>query len=198
MMKEIDYYMVPSSPWTYLGHDRLAAIAAKHGARIIMKPFDLGRVFPLSGGVPLPKRAPQRQSYRLAELARWRDYTGVPLTLQPKHFPAPADLAMRMIVAAQIGHGPDQAFMLAGAIMRGLWAEELDIADPATLAVIANRAGMDAEELLAEGDAVQADIDRNTDEAIETDVFGSPWYRVGTENFWGQDRLEFVDRALAA
>ncbi len=72
-MKSVDYYMIPSSPWTYLGHDRLAQIAKSHGASIVMKPFDLGRIFPLSGGLPLPKRAPQRQTYRLAELARWRD-----------------------------------------------------------------------------------------------------------------------------
>ncbi len=197
-MKEIDYFMVPSSPWTYLGHDRLAAIAARHGARIIMKPFDLGRVFPLSGGLPLGKRAPQRQSYRLAELARWRDHLGVALNVQPRYFPVPADLAMRMIVAAQIGHGADLAFQLAGRIMRACWADEQDINDPATLAALANTDGMDGAELLAEGDAVQADIDRNTDEAIAAQVFGSPWYRVGEQHFWGQDRLDFVDRALSA
>ncbi len=196
-MKEIEYFMIPSSPWTYLGHDRLASIAARHGARINMKPFDLGRVFPLSGGLPLPKRAPQRQAYRLAELARWRDQLGVPLTIQPRHFPVPADLALRMIAAAQIAHGPDQSFRLAGDIMRACWAEEQDIADERTLVALANAAGMDGDELQAAGDAAQPDIDRNTDAAIAAQVFGSPWYRVGNDNFWGQDRLDFVDRALA-
>lgn len=197
-MKQIDYFMVPTSPWTYLGHDKLGQIAERHGARINLMPFDLGRVFPLSGGLPLPKRAPQRQSYRMEELARWRDATGLTLTLEPKFFPAPIDEAMRMIIAAQISHGPAQAFTLAGAIMKACWAEEKNIADTATLIALADEQGMEGAELIEQSASAQADIDRNTDQAIAANVFGSPWYRVDGQNFWGQDRLEFVDKALAA
>lgn len=195
-MKQIDYFMVPSSPWTYLGHERLGQIAARHGASINLKPFDLGRVFPLSGGLPLPKRAPQRQKYRFEELARWRDEVKLPLTLEPAFFPVPVEDAMRVIVAAQISHGPDQAFTLAGAIMKAVWADERNIGDPKTLAMLADEQGMDGQELLAQSASVQADIEHNTEEAIDSNVFGSPWYRIDGHNFWGQDRLDFVDKAL--
>ena len=76
MSLSIDYYLAPQSPWTYLGHARLVQMAAKHGAQVRLKPVDLGKVFPVSGGLPLAQRAPQRQAYRLLELARWRDALG--------------------------------------------------------------------------------------------------------------------------
>lgn len=196
-MKTVEYYMIPSSPWTYLGHNRLAQIAQSHNATIIMKPFDLGRVFPISGGLPLPKRAPQRQTYRLAELERWRDFLNVPLTIEPKHFPVPADQAMVMICGAIAQHGQEKAFSLAGAIMKGCWADEKNINDVPTLHSIAQEQGLDGAALMSDADAMTAQINLNTDEAIERQAFGSPWYRVGDQQFWGQDRLDFVDRALA-
>ena len=57
------------------------------GARINVLPVDLGRVFPVSGGLPLAKRAPQRQAYRLVELKRFSEFLGRPLHLQPRYFP---------------------------------------------------------------------------------------------------------------
>ena len=87
MMKNIDYYLTPISPWTYLGHERFAQIAQRRGAAVAVKPVDYGVIFPQSGGLPLAKRAPQRQAYRLMELVRWRDFLGVPLNLRPKFFP---------------------------------------------------------------------------------------------------------------
>ncbi|MFK7963088.1 MAG: 2-hydroxychromene-2-carboxylate isomerase [Burkholderiaceae bacterium] len=196
-MKTIEYFMIPSSPWTYLGHARLQDIAARHGASIEMKPFDLGKVFPLSGGLPLPKRAPQRQRYRLEELKRWRDALNVPMVIEPAFFPVAADDALRVIIAAQISHGADRAFALAGAIMKACWANQENIADVATLTALADEQGMEGKELIEQSASVQADLDRNTQEAIDTHVFGSPWYRVGEHNFWGQDRLEFVSKALS-
>ncbi len=196
-MTSIDYFMVPSSPWTYLGHERLGQIAARHNASINLKPFDLNRVFPLSGGLPLPKRAPQRQRYRFEELTRWREALELPLNLEPTFFPVAIDQAMRVIVAAQISHGPEQAFALAGAMLRAVWAEQRNIADPDTLSLLADELGMEGPELLAQAESVQADVDHNTEEAIESHVFGSPWYRLGSQNFWGQDRLDFLDKALA-
>ena len=122
MTKTVDYFLSPVSPWTYLGHDRLVAIARRHGATVRVKPMDLGRVFPVSGGVPLAKRAPQRQAYRLHELVRWRDHLGVPLQVHPRHFPVPADAAAMAIVAADLAAGGDAALLLAGALMRACWA----------------------------------------------------------------------------
>jgi 2-hydroxychromene-2-carboxylate isomerase len=102
-MKTVSYYFTPASPWTYLGHARFVEMAKRHGATVRLRPVDLGRVFPVSGGLPLAKRAPQRQAYRLHELARWRDALGVPLTIHPKFFPVPADLAARTLIATDLG-----------------------------------------------------------------------------------------------
>lgn len=195
-MQTIEYFMIPSSPWTYLGHARLGEIAAANNAKIELKPFDLGQVFPVSGGLPLGKRAPQRQAYRLAELARWRDFLQLPLTVEPKFFPTPADAAMHLIVAANQLSGDAAAFALAGAIMKALWAEETDIADAQSLRAIATAQGLDYDQLIKAAPAAVETIAANTREAIDTQVFGSPWFRINGQNFWGQDRLDFVERAL--
>lgn len=200
MSKTCQYYFAPQSPWTYLGHERLGALARSHGARIDMKPCDLGKVFEVSGGLPLAKRAPQRQAYRLVELRRWSGHLGLPLNLQPKFFPVTGEPAAKLIIAAQIAHRGEAAFGLAGALMRALWAEEQNIADEGTLAAIADGCGLDGRQLLlsAGTEAVQAAYDANTRDAIAAGVFGSPWYVVDGEAYWGQDRLDFVERALAA
>lgn len=199
MGKTIDYYFAPQSPWAYLGHERAVALANKYGATLDAKPCDLGKVFPLSGGLPLAKRAPQRQAYRLVELKRWSDSLNIPLNLHPKFFPVPPDPAARLIIACKLAHGNDAALALAGAVMRAVWAEERNIGDDATLSALASECGHDGAGLLqaAQTENVQAEYDRYTNEAIAANVFGSPWYVVDGEGFWGQDRLDFVERALA-
>jgi 2-hydroxychromene-2-carboxylate isomerase len=198
MGKTVTYFLTPQSPWSYLGHERLVALAKAHDAAIDIKPFDLGKVFSVSGGLPLSKRAPQRQAYRLADMARWGDFLNLPINTQPKFFPVPPEQASRFIIAARTGLGADVALVLAGAIMRALWAEDRNIADDATLVQIAGQCGMDGAMLLksAETPGVQAQLDKNTDEAIAANVFGAPWYIVDDQAFWGQDRLDFVERAL--
>jgi 2-hydroxychromene-2-carboxylate isomerase len=196
-MKNIVYYMAPQSPWTWLGHDRLIAMARKHGATIDLRPADLNRVFPLSGGLPLAKRAPQRQAYRLVELPRWSRFVGVPLNLHPKYFPVAGDDASKLIIAATETAGAEAGLRTAGALLRAVWVEDRNIADPATLAEIAGECGLDAAALAAASDKAAEIYDRNTQAAIEDQVFGAPWYVVNGEPFWGQDRLDFVDRALA-
>lgn len=199
MSKVVDYYFAPPSPWSWLGHDRLVAIAARHGAQIDIKPCDMGKVFSVSGGLPLAKRPPQRQAYRLVELKRWSTFLNMPINLHPKFFPVAGDPASRLIIAAKLAHGNDRALALAGAIMRGVWAEDKNIADADTLRTITTLCGLDGDALMrsAETASVQAEYDRYTEEAIAANVFGAPWYIVDGEGFWGQDRLDFVDRALA-
>jgi len=198
MDKLIDYYMTPISPYVYLGHERFVAIARRHGATIAVKPINLGLVFPVSGGVPLSKRAPQRQAYRLVELTRWSRYLQVPLNLHPAHFPVSADLASRFVLAA-LEEGVDAALDLVGALGRALWAEDRDIADPATLAAVAAATGRDAAALAARAEAPDIAVRYKvlTQEAIDRGVFGAPTYVCDGELFWGQDRLDFLDRALA-
>ncbi|RJG05162.1 2-hydroxychromene-2-carboxylate isomerase [Noviherbaspirillum cavernae] len=199
MAKTCEYFFAPQSPWAYLGHQRFVDLTAKHGVQIEIKPCDLSRVFTVSGGLPLARRAPQRQAYRLVELKRWSEHLGMPLNLQPKHFPVPAEPAAKFIIATKLAHGTDAALALTGAVMRALWAEEKNIADADTLAAIGLACGHDGRMLLksAETTSVQSEYDRFTDEAIAANVFGSPWYVVDGESFWGQDRLDFVERAFA-
>lgn len=199
MTKTIDYYLSPMSPWTYLGHERFGAIARKHGAAIDVKPVDYGKIFPASGGLPLTKRAPQRQKYRLVELARWRDYLDVPLTIQPKYFPYDAQAASLLILAAKQYAGAEAATNLAGAILRACWVEERNMADEADLKAAAREQGADADALVAASKRPEtaAQYERFTQEAIERNVFGAPTYVYNGEPFWGQDRLDFLDRALA-
>jgi len=198
MSKVCEYFFSPQSPWAYLGHERFVALANRHGVQVELKPFDLGKVFNVSGGLPLAKRPPQRQAYRLVELKRWSEFLQIPLNLHPKFFPVPTDAAARMIIATRLAHGTDAALGVAGAIMRALWAEDRNIGDPDTLAAIALDAGHDGKALLksSETASVQGEYDRFTDEAIAANVFGSPWYVVDGEGFWGQDRLDFVERAF--
>jgi 2-hydroxychromene-2-carboxylate isomerase len=191
MPATVDYYFTPTSPWTYLGHERFASIAGRAGAAVHAKPVDYGVVFPQSGGLPLAKRAPQRQAYRLQELARWREFLGVPLNIQPKFFPADPTAAACLICAA-----PEAKRMaLAGDFLRAVWAEEMNIADAAVQARIAARHGIaDAAGAIAAGKAV---YEKNTQEAVGRQVFGAPTYAVGEALFWGQDRLDFLERVLA-
>lgn len=198
MPHQIDYFLAPHSPWTYLGHERFLRIAAAAGATVRLLPVDLAQVFPVSGGLPLQKRAPQRQAYRLVELARFRDALGLPLTLQPPYFPVAADAAARLIVAVDQADGVPAALDLAGRALAAVWVQQRDIASDQTLAGLLAEAGLPAARLQASRSAeVQARYQRNTDEAITAGVFGTPSYVIDGEIFWGQDRLDFVERRLA-
>ena len=198
MSKLIDYYLTPISPFVYLGHDRFVAIARRHAATIAVKPINLGQVFPASGGLPLSKRAPQRQAYRLVELKRWSSYLRMPLNVHPAHFPVSGDLASRFVLAA-LEQDVERALDLVGALGRAVWSDERDIADLQTLADIAHARGLDAAALAERANA--PDIETRytvlTQEAIDRGVFGAPTYVHSGELFWGQDRLDFLDRALA-
>lgn len=190
MQKIIDYYFTTSSPWSFLGHARFGEIGRRHGAEIRVKPVDYGVIFPQSGGLPLPKRAPQRQAYRLVELRRWSLHLGIAINIQPKHFPVNGNPAACLILGAPEA----ERFALAGALLTVLWTEEANIADPQTLARLAARHGVaDATAAIAAGEPAYAAL---TEEARARGVFGAPTYVYRDELFWGQDRLDFVDRAL--
>jgi carboxymethylenebutenolidase len=198
MSTTIDYFFAAQSPWTYLGHRRFVDLARRAGATVRVRPMDLGsKVFPVSGGVPLPQRAPQRQAYRLVELERFRRFLGMPMNVKPKFFPVAADPGNRLIVATDRAHGSGAALELTGRILAACWAEERDIASAETLAAVLAEAGLPAE-LLATSSTpeVQAAYAAHTQAAIEAGVFGAPSYVVDGEIFWGQDRLDFVARRL--
>lgn len=197
--KQCAYYFAPQSPFAYLGHARFVALAKQYGVQVDVKPCDLGKVFNVSGGLPIAKRSPQRQAYRLAEMKRWSEFLQVPLNLQPKFFPVAGDPAAKLIIATRIAHGSDAALAVTGAVMRAVWAEERNIADVETLAAIATTRGYDGAALVksSETATIQTEYDRFTDDAIGANVFGAPWFVVDGEGYWGQDRLDFVERAFA-
>lgn len=199
MRHAVDYYFAPNSPWTYLGHARFAALLAGSGASVRVLPMDLAQVFPVSGGLPLSQRAPQRQAYRLQELKRYAEALGLPLVVQPRFFPVAADAASRLIVASDLALDAAAAMRLTGAIGAAVWTQERNIADPATLASLLSECALDAD-LLAQSQSaeVQTRYAQNTQAAIDAGVFGAPSYVVDGELFWGQDRLDFVERRLSA
>lgn len=198
MARSIDYFFAPQSPWTYLGHARLVAMAQASGAAVRVLPIDLGRVFPVSGGLPLARRAPQRQAYRLVELQRFGSHLGLPLVVQPRFFPVAGDAAARLIIAVDLADGAAAALRLSGAVLAAVWAQERNIADASVLAELLLESGLVHERLQqAQSEAIQAQYDAQTQEAIDAGVFGAPTYRIEGEIFWGQDRLDFVARRLA-
>lgn len=198
MAKTIDYYLTLISPFAYLGSRRFEALVRAHGAEVRVKPVNYGVIFPKTGGLPLAKRAPERQAYRLVELERWSKALDMPLNLHPRHFPVPDALAAGLVIAADQGGG--DPLRLAHALLRAVWAEERDISDPATLEALAAETGHDGLALMARAGEpeIKTAYEALTEEALAAGVFGAPTYAYEGELFWGQDRLDFLDRALAA
>lgn len=199
MAQRIDYYVSLNSPWTHLGAARIEALAARHGAELCIWPVDFGEIFAGSGGLPLPKRSPQRQAYRMQELARWRDHLGIPIALRPRHFPAGELPAACCAIALRETQGDAAAVRFAHRVLKALWEEERDTGDPATLAALLTEIGQDAREALRLGAEPRWAERREADTraALARGVFGAPSYVIGNDIFWGQDRLEFVEKRLA-
>ncbi|MGE8614055.1 MAG: 2-hydroxychromene-2-carboxylate isomerase [Achromobacter veterisilvae] len=196
-MKTIDYYFWMNSDWAYLGADRLEALAQRQGAAIRYLPVDLPDVYARTGGILLGRRSPERQAYRVAELARWCRKLGIHVNPQPAHMCPDAGLASRIVIAADQAGLPVAA--LYKAILKAEWCDEQDISDAATLRAILLRQGLDAPALLAAAarPEARAAYRRNTDAAVEAGVFGSPAYVYRGEVFWGQDRLDMLEEAVA-
>lgn len=202
-MREISCFYSLSSPWAYFGGPKLQDIVRRHRVKLVLKPFDFQDVVPKTGGVPIRTRPKPRRDYHALELARWRDYLGMPLNLVPRYYPQekpPPDWnkhAGFMVIAAQ--HAGLDAFALSHALLRALWAEERDIADAPTRRAIADENGYDGAALVnAEmSSPVQEQYRANNSEAERLGVFGSPTIVIEGELFWGQDRYDFVDRKLA-
>ncbi len=197
MNKTVDYYFAPQSPWTYLGHARFMAMVSAAQATVRVLPADFGKIFAVSGGLPLAKRAPQRQAYRLQDLARFRDVLNLPLNLEPRYFPVAGDDAARLIIAVDLQDGATAALRLSGAIFAAVWAQQRDISDATTLAELLAEGGLPADRLTrAQSQAVRERYEVNAEAAIKAGVFGAPSYVIDGEIFWGQDRLDFVERKL--
>lgn len=194
----IHYIFSCISPWAYLGHDPVIEISEKYNVELLFRPVSLLKLFEQTGGMPLAKRPISRQNYRMLELQRWRDARNIPLNLHPTFWPYNPSLADRTVIAAaEMGH-PVADF--AKSCMRGVWAENRDLADRDQIYDVAQSCGLPAGECLdkAEQDDVIALYDSYTQEAFDFGAFGSPTYVLGGEVFWGQDRLDLLEAALKA
>ena len=194
----IDYYMTLTSPWTYLGSALFAEIAERNGATVNIKPCKFGPIFEQTGGLPLPKRSPQRRAYRMMELKRWREVRDIPIILEPQHSRCDDTAATRLVIAARL-QGRN-AHRLSLELGRAIWERDETLAEPATIASAAERAGLDAAALRAAGPS-DAELDllheKFTQEALAAGVFGAPSFVLPSgEIFWGQDRLDMLERAL--
>ena len=195
----IDYYFSVVSPYTYMAQARFLNLLVKYenvAPKVNYKPADILKVFSETGGLPLGKRSPARQAYRMTELKRWKEALNLDLNFEPKHFPVPDGDAQKVVVAAiQAGHDPGK---VALGFMRACWAEERDVSDAETIKAVVQDAGLNPDELIpaSQTATAQAQYDQNTAEAIERGVFGAPSWILEGELFWGQDRLHFLERAL--
>jgi 2-hydroxychromene-2-carboxylate isomerase len=198
MTVTVDYYMTLTSPWTYLGSAPFAEIAGRNNVTVNVKPCKFGPIFEQTGGLPLPKRSPQRRAYRMMELKRWREVRGIPLILEPKCLPCDDKAATRLVIAAKLLAKDSHKLSLE--LGRAVWEREETLADPGTISSAAQRAGLDAKELRANGPSdVELDAlhEQFTQEALTAGVFGAPSFVLPSgEIFWGQDRLDLLERAL--
>ena len=197
MPRTVDYYFTPQSPWTYLGHARFAEMTRTAGAAVNVRPVDFGAVFPVSGGLPLGKRAPQRQAYRLVEMERFSRHLGIPMNVKPRFFPVAGDDAAKLIIAVDLHDGTEAAMKVSAAVFAAVWSQERNIADPAVLEALAAECGLSPKRIeQSQSQAVQERYEGYTQQAIDAQVFGAPSYVIDGEIFWGQDRLGFVERTL--
>jgi len=198
MPRTIDYWFTLASPWAFLGHQAFLDLAKREDLTIRYKPVSLGEVFPQTGGLPLPKRHPARQRYRILELQRWREARGIALKLHPKHWPLPIAIPDRTIVAiVEAGADPGPYVRRA---FKAIWVEDRDLKEDATLAALLDESGHDGKAMLAaaKSDTVGAIYEGRAQEAVDANVIGSPCYVLDGEVFWGQDRLPLLEAALTS
>lgn len=199
MSRTVNYYHFLISPYSYIGMNAFNALVSKHNLTVNYLPMGVMQMFQETGGTPPAQRHPSRQRQRMDELTRWSEHLGLKMNLTPKHFPTDQTLGAQMVLAAGGASGNPDAGKLSDALLTAVWAEEKDIADEATLIAAANSVGLAGAELLAQAkdDQWAKAYASTTETALATGVFGSPTYQVGDELYWGQDRLDFLDRALS-
>ena len=195
-MAHIDYYFATISPFTYLAGPQFEEIAKKHGATVSYKPLDIMGLFGATGGTPPGQRHVNRQEYRLQDMRRRAIVTGLPFNLKPAHWPTNMAPSSYAIIAAQNAGGNVGA--LVNALTKACWADDKNIAEDDVIRACLEETGFDpklANSGMLEGADTYA---RNLEEAISKGVFGAPFFISDTdERFWGQDRLDDLDRHLA-
>ncbi len=197
-MTELEYFYAGHSAFAYIGSRRFYEIAAAADCPIIHKPNDLRKVIEVNGPGPQNGKTPERRAYfSRREIERWAEFRGVEIMcgIPTYHHNDITRLNSLLIAGILQDINID---LLAHTMLEAHWRDNADLADDKTLAEIAAKAKLDPKPLLeaAGSPEVAAVYARNTEEAIERSVFGSPTYFVDGDMFYGQDHLELIERAL--
>ena len=192
--RRVEFFFDFGSPTTYLAWTQLPKIAADCGAALDWRPMLLGGVFKATGNAS-PVTVPAKGRWMGEDIRRWAARYGVPFTFNP-HFPINTLTLMRGAVGVQLRR-PQDFTRYVEAVFRAMWVEPRDLGEPEVLAQTLAAAGFDAgfTDIVADPE-VKAALIANTEEAVRRGVFGAPTMFVGSEMFFGQDRLEFVREAL--
>lgn len=195
MPKTVEFFFDFGSPTSYLAWTQLPELAAEAGAQLQWRPMLLGGVFKATGNAS-PVTVPAKGRWMFDDMARWARRYGVALAMNP-HFPINTLTLMRGAAGLQLRRPADFEHYVE-AVYRAMWETPCNMGDPAVAAQVLQRAGFDAEDLLAlAGDPeVKARLVANTEEAVARGVFGAPTMFVDGQMFFGQDRLDFVREAL--
>jgi len=198
MKPGIEHFFTPVSGYAYLGHEAMLRIARAAGVRVRQRPVDIAKVFEACGITPPVKQSEAKRAWRRLDMRRWAERRGLPLKERPLFWPTDGARAARTIVALDIMNGPVDRFV--SAVLGACWARDLDISEARTIALLLNECGADVAAVMAYAESGEAQVayEANTRDAIAAGAVGSPFYRIGGEVFFGQDRLDFVQSALAA
>ena len=195
---QVEYHFSFISLWSYIGSLAFQDLVARRNVEVVFKPIDLYALFSAGGGKPVRERPLGRQAYRLVEMERWKAIRNIPLVTWPKFYPADPTIGHRMLLAA-LRDGQDvMAFAHAG--LKAVWADELNVEDPDTLVRLADASGLDGRTLLAQADDADlvAQEKALTADAVDRRLFGAPFYFYRGAPFWGQDRLDLLEQAIAS
>lgn len=198
MADHIDYYLSVISPFAYMGHNAFFEMAARNGKSVNIKIFSMADIFKNSGAAPVPQRPPVRQRYRLLELQRISELRGFKVNTKPTHFPIDAT-RVDLCACALLNQGKDiKSFIFAAP--EAFWTNDLHVVDEGVLGDILEACGHDAAAILAASlEQSSADLHaKTTKEAMENDAVGAPAYVYDGEVFWGQDRIEYLDRMISS
>ena len=198
MTASVDYFFSMVSPWAYIGHDTFHDMVGRHGVTVNYRPVALLEAFDRTNTPRLPDRHQTRKDYRMLELQRWREKRGLNFNLQPDHWPFPFETADRMVIAAsQAGQDPS-GFMRN--VFKGAWEEQRNMSEETELTAAADAAGLSGAELLeaAKSDATAEVYRANTEALLEAGGFGAPTWFLNGEMFWGQDRIDLLEDAVAS
>lgn len=197
-MATIIYVYSAHSAFAYLGSAKLAQICATHDVRLIHKPILLSPVVEAHKSMPFRDRSQAHVDYFFGrEIERWAAFRDVPVVnFRPTYHDADYSIASGMIIA--LGATAPATDAMTDAILQAHWRDDVDLSDIGALHQIAKDLGHDADALLEQAASAetQATLQANSDWAKTQSVFGSPTYIVDGDPFYGQDRLEMVERAL--